>query len=400
MPSFLLFLLNPLIGYYNALRNLSGRGSLLVIVCFFAVWAYHVPFERTDNVDYVRHARFFEEFGGADQQKYLDEIKSLLFDFNYKNDVYRQVLVLIMRPLTDDYRAYFAVVAAIMGVLFYYILLSFGLLNKGSGLEWALYWLIVIIIFNPYRMASYRQFTANMVFVLLAFRHFESRDWKYLVLNGLCVLIHFSYLSVLPLIVFQFAAGNRWSWYYLLIAGCFVISSILPDFLQSYTEDSTEGVLRITKGYTSDSYIERSAEKSGATNPIVLYQIYFSSIALFVVGVLLQAKQYIISNRATWLYALSLIFFAIVVLVNTNMTAITRFGTMHIAFSFFLYIQLLTEGRPFPLLARLGIGAIAVGNLPIFIRKTIEYMPEQSLLGFLPITFFIDKPLSVLDYIK
>lgn len=400
MATFLLFLLNPLIGYYKALRSLTGSGSFLVIVCFFAVWAYHVPFERSDNVDYVRHARFFEEFGGADQQKYIEEIKSLLFEFNYKNDVYRQIVTLIIRPLTDDYRVYFAVVSGIMGILFYYILLSFGLLNKGSGIEWGMYWLMIVIIFSPYRMASFRQFTANMVFILLAFRHFESRDWKYLILNGLCVLIHFSYLSILPLLLFQFFAKDRWIWYYVLIAGCFVVSNILPDFLQAYTEDSTDGILRVTKGYTSEGYIERSAEKSAVTNPIISNQIYFSSIALFAISLVLQVKQFIVTNRAKWLYCLSLIFFALVMLVNTNQTAVSRFGTMYMVFCFFLFVQLLSERKPFPLFIRVAISAIVVGNLTIFIRKMIEYMPEQSLLGFLPITFFIDKPLSVLEYIK
>ncbi len=185
--SFFWFLINPIVGFLRAMKNLRGIDALIVFVLFYGIYGYATSFELTSADSYRIGARFC-------QTEYSLRLVWQMYINGTIPDVYLVLVFSILKPFTNNPKVLMGVFGLVMGV---FASLSIRqLYNVWQSKRTTYFYLIVFfyfLIISFFNIQTVRFNTASSVFsyFVIQYLYFGKKDAFW----GIAVtpLIHFGY---------------------------------------------------------------------------------------------------------------------------------------------------------------------------------------------------------------
>ncbi|WP_367392681.1 EpsG family protein [Lewinella sp. LCG006] len=304
----LLFLVTPAIGFIIAILNFNKKPLRKFIVLFGLFYAFvFIPIPGSDAT------RIISSYEAYDLSDYFTDITSIYNDRGKKPDLYIYTVYSLSKVFDLSPRGF----RVLLGLIYFSFLVKLiGQLydlSRSRMSNVAKLFLLggIFVISISAGLNGVRWPLAFVVFLYGSLKYNVKTKFKYFLLAGLSIFIHFSFLPaviVFGLLVFIPALKNVRIMYVLLLLAFFGGQFVSNYVFSSATEIG--GVYESKLGnYTSDGYLEKRASRQASWNfyvPIVRYgNYYFSIFSLFMLS--LYRKKINIDPTAQRLVIFSLI---------------------------------------------------------------------------------------------
>lgn len=223
--SFILFLLNPFIGFIDAMKALDRRFNGLVFIAFYALFGYAISFNLTTADSYRIAARFCQV--SFDYR----EIWKLFIDGSI-TDVYLLFVYGLIQSFTRNPKVLFGVLGAVMGVFSYLSIRQLYEVWKDNRNRY--FYFIVLFFFlsiSFFNVNGIRFWTATSVYSFFAIRFLYFRKRGAIAGVLITPFIHFGFIiAVFGFVAFLLAdklLHNTTVFYFLLLL-TFGISLFAP----------------------------------------------------------------------------------------------------------------------------------------------------------------------------
>ena len=265
MP-FFLFLINPLLGFLKAVKNLKGMNALIVFVLFYGIYGYANSFELTSADSYRIGARFCQN----------DYSWRLVWQ-SYKNgsltDVYLVFVFSVLKPFTDNPKVLFGILGLVMGTFAALSIRQLYDIWKPKRIPY--FYLIVFLYFliiSFFNLQTVRFNTALSVFSFCVIQYLYFGKKKALIGIAVTPLIHFGFwIAVIAFVAYisvvKVFSSTRLC--YCLMAFSFVAYMVMPqsaiDDMMVNDEESemlTENAAINRKYSTYSRATEKTPEKT------------------------------------------------------------------------------------------------------------------------------------------
>ena len=226
MKALLLFLVNPLIGFINAMKNLDRRWNGLVFILFYALFGYAISFNLTSADSYRIAARFC-------QQDFDFRLIWALYREGGITDVYLLFMYGIIQLFTRNPKILYGILGAIMGVFSYLSIKQLYVIWK-EGRDRYFYMLVFFffLTISFFNVNGIRFWTATSWFSFFAIRYLYFNKKTALVGVIFTPLFHFGYLigvgGFLAFALLHRIIKNS-SFYYFAMIVTFAISMVVPN---------------------------------------------------------------------------------------------------------------------------------------------------------------------------
>jgi len=251
--SLLVFPFWPLIGFLIAIRNFSFKSSKYVILAFFVLYGFTVIYLKSDlYTTYLGFKQFVSEFGTISFKKLNDLYRE------DDIDILQKIIVFIVSLFTKDVRILFSVYALIFGFLYIKginLVYPFYKLNKNPN-AWLMLFLLILVI-PITALGNFRFFSAVWIFFIGAFNVVYYKDYKYLAIVFLSVLMHFGLSAASVLLLIYLAVGNRNNIYIPLVIVSFIIPSFAGDIINHLGTYLGGGFENRTSSYLNEDYVDQ-----------------------------------------------------------------------------------------------------------------------------------------------
>lgn len=407
--AFPLFIVWPLGGFLLALTNLRKRTSAIVYVLFSALFAYsfHFKFLSADSsrlaiqfINYSKTSNIFETI--------------LLFNSGNITDLYLPFSFVFVKQFSNNPKVLFAIFGFIYGVLSYKSL-KLLLENKKYTITWQIFIITLIFIsFYPLSAVNGVRFnTAALLLFCSIINIFIYNKSIWILGLFLTLLIHFSYIVVIPVILFLWFCRKYFNkkqkdfnWVYWLFTISLILSLIIPanffavDFLLNLGifSDSVKWKL---DAYTSDNATSLYNERL-ETSLFLNVSKYFGNVIKLVLLILVfmikrKASRFAILGEFKGFYYILLLYLSFG-FIAASVPSGGRFliiGYMLFFYFFYQvyytsngkiisdsYILLLLPVFAFDVIFKIGYLSIALtdssiwyGNIFLIIYKGVNYSP-------------------------
>lgn len=387
------FIIWPFGSFLFALFNFPKRENRLIIILFTAIFGYSMV-AAYSGLDLYRVK---ESLNTAAQLNYKDLLNQFVTLYSRSNgelaDVYRLLVTFSVSRFTNNSSWLMFVYGLIAGYVYSKVLTLF----ISEHIKINLYIYLLILSFSSIigldQLAGVRFPLAAYVFFYGAIRVILSQDNRFILIAALSVLIHFSFLSVVILLLsFYLFRLHRYS---LIIYGILIISFILPQFLNSYIPYFTsifgQAIENRVEGYTNIIY---DIPLYSDTVWYVRYRINVIIIFCYLVLIISRIKK----SELNYSSALNkLFYFALIILAFVNFTINIphfgyRFQFVFMMIMLFYLFKLYSENTQSGLISKLALLSFPFSFLMIAysLRGILYYTPITLYYFNLP-GLFIDK---------
>ena len=284
MKALLLFLVNPLIGFINAMKNLDRRWNGLVFILFYALFGYAISFNLTSADSYRIAARFC-------QQDFDFRLIWALYREGGITDVYLLFMYGIIQLFTRNPKILYGILGAIMGVFSYLSIKQLYVIWK-EGRDRYFYMLVFFffLTISFFNVNGIRFWTATSWFSFFAIRYLYFNKKTALVGVIFTPLFHFGYLigvgGFLAFALLHRIIKNS-SFYYFAMIVTFAISMVVPNTMagdimgsmgDSEELSSNAAINRKSRNYV---YSEENAQKKEEAAQYKERSLYREANSLF-----------------------------------------------------------------------------------------------------------------------
>lgn len=192
-----LFILWPFGSFLCALQNIKLKSSAFIIILFSMVFGYGFSFTDS-SADSYRIAFVFSVFNFSSFSEII-----ALFKAGGSVDIYRFLMYGITKLFTNNPKVLYALCGLVFGVFMYLSLVMFSKEKDNKNEYYITLLFILFFSLNPLtNLNGFRFWTATWVFfyAVMNFCIYNKKSW----IIGILVtpLIHFSYLSMMPVVLF------------------------------------------------------------------------------------------------------------------------------------------------------------------------------------------------------
>ena len=253
MQALILFLINPLLGFINAMKNLDRRTNGLVFVMFYALFGYAISFKLTTADSYRIAADFC-----VHEKEY--ELVWMLYKTGYVTDIYLTFVKGFLQLFTHNPKVLYGVLGAVMGV-FSYLTIKQAYLIWHEGRNKYFYILVFFFFLSVsfFNVNGIRFWTATSWFSFFALRYLYFGKKKALIGLFFTPLIHFGYMIGVGGF-FVFVILNKFlkssTIYYFAMLMAFVVSMAVPNALAG----DIMGSMGDSETLTSNAAINRKSQ--------------------------------------------------------------------------------------------------------------------------------------------
>ncbi len=393
----LFFLIWPFGAFLYALYYYNKKESKIVFILFTGLFGYSM-LPMSPGLDLYRVLHEFPTYSSLSYSDFKQSFRNL-----YSNsgdsasvDLYRDTVTFIVSRFTENGKWLMLAFGLFTGYAYTKVLSLF----IGEGQERNIHLYILIISFSFIisidQISGVRFCLAAYVFFFGAIHVIINGDKRYLFVAALAILIHFSFITVVLLLIVFLKLKNYPGIIYALV----ILSFILPNLLHSYILQYA-GIFGQAIEARTELYKDLTSELNyGAdTSWYVRYRISLMQIFCYLVLVLTRIRKKFInySDRTSDLF-----FFCLLVLTFVNFTMDIphlgyRFQFIFLMFSMYYLYKLYTENSESVLIARLIYTALPFSILMIFYGlRSILYLTPLSLYLFnLPGIFFYQPTQTV-----
>lgn len=391
VESLFLGLLLPVIGAISALRKPKSGSFVLLFSLFYGFLGAATYFSYNGGTDVVRSAISFIDACNKDMSffEYFNSLPTA-----NQIDYFTPFMTWLCSRITSNVHIYFWILAFINGLFIGYnvtYIAQKAIINKAT------IWLIVLLAFvsNP-MFIFHRWWMALNVFLFGTIRYLLERKKTYLLIAGLSILIHFSFIfPLLIVIVIPFLPSNLNLLFLIVyVAFSFVDTldlSFVSNMIAPYMPDSyvSRTELYIEFEHAEHNFLSRSTQLFfKILNVILSIAIYISTkkekdyplIKYFNVCLVIGIFSAITNTTEQgWRYfdITNFLFVSLYILTISYFDKTTRWNNIRLALPFFIYIIIYQ------------------------IRSILDGIGPSSLLfGNYFTVWFIDDNTSVLNLIK
>jgi len=219
----LLFILYPLLGFLNSLRELRGRSAAIVFVSFYALFGYCQDF-LLETADIYRIGCWFETF------KARDIISS--FQSGGSTDVYMWLVMSYVKLFSNNPKVCMAVFGMVFGYLSYLCIRPvYELWTGKKTMSFYLCVLLGLSNISLIHMTGIRFFTAAALFTAIMIQVVMKKRNKWIIATLLTPFIHFGFIPiVLMVFIYQFIL-RKYFWSRLRLMKVVVVISFIISFI-------------------------------------------------------------------------------------------------------------------------------------------------------------------------
>ena len=307
MKAFLLYLVNPLIGFINSMKNLDRRLNGLVFILFYALFGYAISFNLTTADSYRIAARFCQ------------------YEFDYRaiwsmyreggvTDVYLLFVYGFLQQFTYNPKVLFGVLGAVMGVFSYLSIKQLYVIwNEGRDKYFYILVFFFFLAISFFNVNGIRFWTATSWFSYFAIRYLYFGKKRAIIGIILSPLIHFGYIvgvgGIIVFIILRRFFKNPSIYYYLMLFS-FVICMTVPstmagDIIGSMGDSeeltSSRALNRKTQNYIhSEENTQRQEEREQYKEQTLYRQVnsyftrtfdYVNKIGMFLILTVLYLRR-------------------------------------------------------------------------------------------------------------
>lgn len=253
MKALLLYLVNPLVGFINAMKNLDRRLNGLVFILFYALFGYAISFNLTTADSY----RIAADFCVHDKE-YLTVLQ--MYREGELTDIYLTFVKGILQLFTRNPKVLYGVLGAVMGVFSYLSIKQLYAVWKKNRNKY-FYYLVFFFFLSVsfFNVNGIRFWTATSWFSYFAIRYLYFNKKRALIGVIVTPLFHFGYLigigGFLLYVVIHRLIKNASIYYYVMLMA-FAVSIFVPNT----TADDIIGSMGDAEEMTSSKALNRKAE--------------------------------------------------------------------------------------------------------------------------------------------
>ena len=395
----IIFLISPFFAFLIALKKGFNTYYQPIILGFSFLFGYSVFFWGGDILRYAATYEIVKNYSWSD----FWFILSHRFDaealsrypanlVNRKPDIYALVLQFFVSRFAESNRLFFALVSLIY-TKFFLMFLNMVYTKLEIRPKKVLHYVFIVflIVIIPFYVGvtGIRFWTALFLFIYFVLRYFDTPKFKFIILSGLSLLIHYSFFVPFTILVlFHVVPVKRFT------AKILVAFSLLVFFVSSTTSimNSIEDVLYFTEGttiegevqgYTNEELLDQRKERNSTNN----WYVSLRSDSLFYVLILFMSLEFfgILKLNDTdftrRLYPLLVLFFCLT-LLTYHLGSLGRFKNIFYLLTFARYVLI------FP------------GNINVFLFRLMGYILIPVLILYILVTFrvglyFVDSYLII-----
>lgn len=323
------FLLNPLMGFISAMKDLNRRYAGLVYVAFFALFGFAISFNLETADSYRIGARFC-------QNTYASDMIWEMYMEGSLTDVYLIFVYSILKPFTNNPKVLFGVLGAFMGMFSFLSVRQIYEIWEAPKNKYlyiiAFCYFLAVSFFN---VNGIRFWTATAWFSYFVIRYLYFDKKRALIGVILTPLFHFGYLiPVIALVAFfllKAMSGNRTRLFFFFMFFSFCASVLTPssfvgDMLSDEEETFVTGSNAIDRkvgNYTKTTENQEKEKKRAENRNTSLYRkansiytktfTFVNKIGLFILLCTLYKKQksLFFSNRDKTFFNYALFMFGV-----------------------------------------------------------------------------------------
>lgn len=377
----LIFLLNPLLGLILSFFVFKTDKFKYFFMSFFFLLGYSITFEAKD-VDSYGYALSFISWS---YEPFSELIKSYLnADFQ---DIYQRIIFNTLSVFTNNPKFLFGLLALIYG---YFYFKCYELCLCKSRTSYLEFFLIFIYLFAiPYtNLNGVRFWTAGLYFVFIALRYLKDRELKYLLLLGLSLFIHFSFVMIYAFFLIYAIFGNKTRiYYFVFLLSVFISVTSVINLLANV--GFLSGVFSFKlENYTVSDYAQFVIEGRSAASFMFKLLKQYSLVYMFFIVLIMKIKYFNLKFDAELnnLHSLLLLLFVFLNLFS-EIPSIGRFISVALMISLYYLLQLYRQNRTFlmKILILFSLPTIAITIYESFELATRLFSSEIVYGSFLSI---------------
>lgn len=398
--SFLLFIVNPFLGFLRSMKDLTQKSSAIVFIFFYALFGFAISFTLTSADSYRVGAAFC-------QYQYSTSEVLLFFKDGRIPDLYRYLVYSILRPFTDNPKILFLIFGFIYGVFTYFVFRAFykewGTNKKNKFFFIIVCCLLSMLAFTNVNGVRFSTATALFIFSFIEAFYYKKRVAYFGVL--LAPFVHFSfYFVIITFIVYSIInllKGRTKISFYMMVA-CFLASIFVSNnMVEGLLETDEVDTGNLVINDKVNMYSVENAVKSA--NPNVseslyrqankLYNTFFGWIKRLIVFAILCAiylrRQTIVLTRIMQkFYVLILVMFALSYITNIFFITVARFHDVATILLLFFLLNLYKINR-ISFVEKLIIWLIPIFlymisfhivNAPRLVSSIFWYLPPPAII--------------------
>ncbi len=388
----LFFLIWPFGAFLYALYNYDRRESRIVLVLFTALLAYSmIPVSK--GLDLYRVLHEFPNYSHLSYSDFKDSLTNLYSNTESESvDLYRDTVTFLVSRFTENGNWLMLVFGLVTGFVYTKVLSLFISESPGRNLHKYILIISFSFIIAIDQISGVRFCLAAYVFFYGAINVILYGDKRYLIVAASSVLIHFSFLSVVLLLIIFLKLKNYPRIIYLLLVLSFILPNLLHSYIIQYSGIFGQGIESRTELYsTLESDLKIGSDTSWYVKFRIILMLIFSYFTLFVTRIKKKDLNY--SSNLNDLF-----FFLLVILSFVNFTMNIphfgyRFQFVFLMLAIYYLYKVYADNSESLLMSRLVLFSFPFSSLMIAygLRSTLYITPFTLYCFNLP-SIFLYQP--------
>jgi hypothetical protein len=301
-----LFLVWPVLGFVVACTDVSKSLNRTIILLFFGLYGLFVTINL--EMDGARRASIFEEIS---QKPFADF--STIFEVSMAegSDFVEPLLMFFVSRISDFHGVLFSVYALIFGSFFLVFLKKIARFHYEQPSINSLFFLFILAWVNPiFNINGFRMWTAAWVFSLGVLLYIINKKKHYILVAGLSVFIHFTFIPIFFLFCLYTIIGNRTFAYGIAAIITFFIAELDIAAVKQYATYLGPAFEEKITVYSSEGHIEDVNQNQ---QNMVWYiqlgpKIFFFFLNICLLFVYKKSKGFFENKVLESLYSITLLF--------------------------------------------------------------------------------------------
>lgn len=251
-----IFMLNPILGFLSALKNINTRSSFLIFFLFCAYFGIMFQGGYIANIDADYYQNIFVNIQSWSWQIYLRELRSYLTFGGHHKDFGLQTFAFLCSRLSENIHIFWMFSAMIFSYIYLKCLRFVSPLIDDNNLIISYLLLLVFTFSNSiFNINGMRFWICAWICVFAIFKIFTLGDKRFVALLFVTPFIHSSYFIFLGVFfVISLLKKHEKMWLYLLIFS-FLLSNISLDIFIYFSNYMPAFFANIIAVYTDSEYV-------------------------------------------------------------------------------------------------------------------------------------------------
>lgn len=303
------FVVWPFGAFLYAVYNYNKKESLLIFVLFTGLFSYAMQ-SNSSLYDLERVLKIAEIYAAKADSDFFSIVTGLYGDADDGGvDIYLDFVSFVVSRFTNNGHVLLLFFGLMYGVLFAKCISSLLTINNTRNYQTGLLLLSFSMIFSMDQIAGVRFATASYLFFYGLLNYFRTNNSKYLFILSLSSLVHFSYLSVIALLIIYIYTKPTEKVLYCIVAISYLAGTIF------------QGAMISIFGFLGGS-IEKRANLylgvEGANDYVVWFVDYKEELMLAFIVVFFIVSKLMKKKIVETVLSLHLFRFSMLVLILSN----------------------------------------------------------------------------------